>query len=718
MNLLFLLQRPVRWGRISYSGKKCNLAKPSRMTLLRVWSNFRYPNPLAEVTPLGNGFKKLKYRHDIDGLRAIAVLPVVFYHAGFPGPSGGFIGVDVFFVISGFLITSIVAGEIAEGRFSLVSFYERRARRILPALTAVILASFAVGWFFLLPAEMKNLGRSAFATGFFLSNVYFSLTLDYFSQAAEFAPLLHTWSLAVEEQFYLFFPPLLMLLAWMGWRRSLWIIAGLSLLSFVAAVVVLPLKPDWVFYLIFFRAWELGAGAMLALASLQPPKGRAAREGLALAGLAAILIPVFVFDSTTPFPAAAALPPVLGATILIWVGAKGGGSLVSSLLAHHALVGVGLISYSLYLWHWPILAFIRIVLDSVVLPMETAIVAVALSVAMAWMSFHFVERPFRVHPSRGFGRRAIFSVSALSLAIVVGVGGVLHITEGLPARLPMNVRAIAAFAENKNDRRYECFNQAPSQGLCSIGAVSNEDDTVDFLFWGDSHADAIMPGMDRAASIVGKNGVFAGRSACPPILGVQRVSGGEGCTTFNESVLSWLKGRPDVPLVILGARWTLSVEGTRYRGEAGKGVHLKWIGGSMTHPGASDNAALVEAGLNATVAEIVATGRSVLLLGPVPEIGQDVPASHARQALFGWTSTPILTQDDYDARAGRTERILKQLAEDVEGVRYLPLSALFCDAEQCQTTSADGMPLYVDDDHINQTAALNLLPPRLVVIWR
>lgn len=662
----------------------------------------------------------MKYRPDIDGLRAIAVLPVVFYHAGFPGPSAGFIGVDVFFVISGFLITSIVAGEIAEGRFSLVSFYERRARRILPALTAVILASFAVGWFFLLPAEMQNLGRSAFATGFFLSNVYFTLTLDYFAQAAEFAPLLHTWSLAVEEQFYLFFPPLLMFFAWMGWQRSLSMVVGLSLLSFIAAVVVLPLKPDWVFYLIIFRAWELGAGAMLALASLQPPKGRASREGLALAGLAAILIPVFVFDSTTPFPAAAALPPVLGATILIWVGGKGGGSLVSSLLAHHALVWVGLVSYSLYLWHWPILAFIRIVLDSAVLPMEVAVVAVALSVAMAWMSFHFVERPFRAHPSRGFGRRAIFFASALCLAIVVVVGWVLHVTEGLPARLPTNVASIAAFSEDKNDRRYDCFERAPNEGLCSIGAAASgeEDYTVDFLFWGDSHADAMMPGMDRAASIVGESGVFAGRSACPPILGIQRNPGGEGCTTFNESVLSWLKGRPDVPLVILGARWTLSVEGTRYRGEAGNGVHLEWIGGSTTHPSVSNNAALVEAGLKETVAEILATGRSVLLLGPVPEIGQNVPTSHARQALLGWTSIPIVTGDDYNSRAGRTERILRQLAEDVEGVQYLPLSNVFCNAAQCQTTSAEGLPLYVDDDHINQTAALSLLAPRLVHIWR
>ena len=660
----------------------------------------------------------MKYRADIDGLRAVAVLPVVFYHAGFPGPSGGFIGVDVFFVISGFLITSIVASEIAAGRFSLISFYERRARRILPALTGVILASFAIGWFVLLPSEMKSLGQSAFATAFFLSNVFFTMTLDYFTQAAEFTPLLHTWSLAVEEQFYLFFPPLLVFLFGRRWWRPFWIVAGLSFLSFAAAVVVLPLKPDWVFYLIFFRAWELGAGAMLALASQRPPQKRVAREVLALAGLAAILVPVFTLGSSTPFPAAAALPPVIGATILIWVGAQGGGSVVTTLLAQRTLVWVGLISYSLYLWHWPILSFLRIVLGTTDLPMTISIAAVILSVAVAWLSFRFVEGPFRVHSTRGFRQRSIFAASALSLATVMGVGWMLHVSNGLPLRLPATVTSIAAFTDDKNARRVDCFGRPPSEGLCSIGTLPVEGDRVDFLFWGDSHADAFMPGVDRAAGLVGQNGFFAARSACPPILGIQRLSNGQACTMFNESTWTWLDGRTDIPLVILGARWTLSVEGTRYRGETGINVRLEWTGSPEMHPNHSYNAALVEAGLNETVSKILATGRSVVLLGPVPEVGRNVPYAFARKSLLGWTSDPLLTRLEYEARAGRTERILMRIAESNDGVRYVPLSDLFCDAQRCHTKDADGWPLYVDDDHISQTAALNLLPPRLLEIFK
>lgn len=281
----------------------------------------------------------MKYRADIDGLRAIAVLPVVLYHAGVPGITGGFLGVDVFFVISGFLITSIVATEISENRFSLLSFYERRARRILPAFTVVVLSTFAVGWFILLPTEFENLGKSALAAALFLSNAHFTLKLDYFAPAAEFAPLLHTWSLGVEEQFYLVYPPMLALLfAWRGLRAALWLVVGLSGLSLVAAVALLPVKPDWVFYLIFFRAWELGVGATLALSFLPTPRHRLPREVIGVAGLLAILAPVFLYDSGTSFPGLTAVPPVFGAAAIIYVGANGLGSVVNKILAHWSFV--------------------------------------------------------------------------------------------------------------------------------------------------------------------------------------------------------------------------------------------------------------------------------------------------------------------------------------------------------------------------------------------
>lgn len=660
----------------------------------------------------------MKYRPDVDGLRAVAVLPVVFYHAGFSGPSGGFVGVDIFFVISGFLITSIVAGEINEGRFSLLSFYEKRARRILPALSVMIIASFLVGYFLLVPSEMKDLGQSAFATSIFLSNAYFDLKLDYFAPAAEFALLLHTWSLAVEEQFYLFFPPLLMFL--FSWQHvgPFWIVTGLSLVSFVAAIVVLPLAPDWVFYQIPFRAWELGVGAMLALASIKPPKNRLVRESLAVVGLSAILVSVFLLDATVPFPGATALPPVLGAAILIWIGAARGGSAVGAFLSHQVFVWIGLISYSLYLWHWPVLAFLRIALDTTVLPAGIAACAITLSLILAWLSYRFVETPFRARAPKGSGRSAVLVSSALSLLTIAGIGVGLHFWDGLPGRLPSSAIAMAAYADDGNPRREECFGRMPSEGLCEIGSPNGELELSEFLFWGDSHALAFMPGMDSAARLVGQTGFFAGLSACPPILDIQRVSTGRACTNFNQSVLTWLEGRTDIPVVILGARWALSVEGTRYRGESGSEVDSEWIGDPASRPSNFDNAALVEAGLKATVARLLSAGRHVILLGPVPEIGRNVPVAAARQVLLGWTTPPSLMREDYQARAGRTEQILMRVANLNEGVRYVPLSDLFCDTHSCRTIGADGQPLYRDDDHISQTAALNLLPSRLAEIWQ
>lgn len=658
----------------------------------------------------------LKYRPDIDGLRAVAVLPVVLYHAGWSAASGGFVGVDVFFVISGFLITSIVSREIEEGRFSLISFYERRARRILPALMAVVIVSFAIGWFVLLPQEMAGLGQSALSAALFVSNFYFAKHFDYFTPGAEFAPLLHTWSLAVEEQFYLFFPPLLMLLAWTRLKRPLLIIAGLSLSSLLAAAAILPLEPDWVFYLIIFRAWELGAGAMLALVPLKRVTGRPAQEVLALSGLSAILIPVFIFDAATPFPALAALPPVIGASILIWIGAHGRQNIVSRALEHRALVWVGLTSYSLYLWHWPILSFLRISLNTAVLPAAVAIAAVAMSVAMAWMSFRFVERPFRLTPPQGFRRRTVFTASAVSLASVVGAGWILHATNGLPTRLTAEATEFAAIAQDWDGRGTSCFGLSPTEGLCSIGAPPHVDGQIEFLFWGDSHVAAIMPGMDMASKAAGRAGIFSVQRGCPPILEIEGLPE-PGCAEFNRKVELWLEGRPDVSLVILGARWPYYVEGTPYKLEGGSAFDIQLRGSAGQLSSDSNNPSLVLDGLNATVTQIVATGRRVVLVGPIPEVGQDVPGSLARRALLGWSPVASLTRNDFETRTGRTERILRRVTELNEGVQYIPLSDLFCDEHRCRVTNDDKVPIYLDDDHVSQTAARSLLSERLREIW-
>jgi len=648
----------------------------------------------------------VKYRADIDGLRAVAVLPVVFFHAGVPGPSGGFVGVDVFFVISGFLITTIVAREINDNRFSLFSFYNRRARRILPALTAMITACFVMAWFVLLPQELEDFAASAIAAALFVSNIYFNSQLDYFNQAADFAPLLHTWSLAVEEQFYVFFPPVLMLLAW--WKR--WtpagVIALLALASFALAIVFLPLKSEWVFYQIVFRAWELGFGAVMALAAIKPPQSRAIRDVLGAAALLMILIPVFYYDSVTPFPGIAALPPVLGASLLIWIGSQGADSRVKKILSAHPFVWVGLISYSLYLWHWPVFSFLRIELGTVHIPMPLALGGVVLSFALAWLSYRFVERPFRHGLPTDFSTKFVFSSSLASLTAISIAGLALIISGGVPGRLSADALEMASYAKDRNIQRKACFGRRPAQTLCTLGKASNQDEDVEFLFWGDSHADAFMPAMAKAAETAGRYGVFAGHSACPPIHGIRRSFNDKGCAAFNADIWAWLQNRADVRVVILGARWTLAVEGKRYRGEPGNDVEFEWVDNAGDLPDLPDNAAYVEAALTETVKKIIATGRSVVLLGPVPEVGQHVPHIYARKALLGWGPGVSLKRADYTLRAGRTEQIVSAIAAKDDHSAYVALVDWFCDAQTCDIQDAAGHLFYADTQHLSQTGAL------------
>ncbi len=647
----------------------------------------------------------------------MAVLPVVFYHAAIPGPSGGYIGVDVFFVISGFLITRIVADEIARGTFSLTGFYERRARRILPALTAVVAGTLAMGWILLLPGELRDLGRSALAAALFLSNVFFQQTLNYFD-GGEFAPLLHTWSLAVEEQFYLFFPPLLALLIGRSGRRTaIKVVVLLSFLSLAFAVALLPSRPSAVFFLIFYRAWELGIGALLALASLPVVASRSLREALGGAGLLAILVPVFAYDTTTPFPGLAALVPVLGAAGLIYVGGLTGGSTVSRLLSLRPIVWVGLVSYSLYLWHWPIMVYLRVLTARAVLSVEVGLVAVAASVLCAWLSYRYVERPLRRKPPEGFGRKPVFALSLAGIAAMVVAGGTFWAMDGAPHRMPESARKLADARLDLRPGSLACFQKLPADGLCEIGAPAADASPMDFLIWGDSHAVVMLAGLDATAKAAGKRGLVAGKTACPPVWDVRELPGLPACARLNASIHTLLAERSDLPLVILAARWPLWVEGRGFRGEWNGRVRLEWVGAAEAHPAGGDNAAILNAGLERTIAAIRATGREVVLVGSVPEVGWHVPNELARRAMLGLPDPPGITRKDVQQRSARTEAILQTHAAAQDGVRYIPLTPAFCASDTCSIRDTAGVPLYIDDDHITRTASETLLRDALARIW-
>ncbi|CUH78797.1 O-acetyltransferase OatA [Tritonibacter multivorans] len=370
----------------------------------------------------------MKYRSEIDGLRSVAVLPVILFHAGFTAFGGGFVGVDVFFVISGYLITTIIVDELAQGKFSILKFYERRARRILPALFVVCLVSLVMAWMFLLKHDFKDFARSIVATATFSSNIYFWLESDYFDTAAELKPLLHTWSLAVEEQFYIFFPPLLMLLFPKGQRFVVFSLGVLFTLSLIGALWLLPRDTSGAFYLLPTRAWELLIGSFCALYL----RGNVlalpvlAQNTLSALGLGMIGYSVFTFSKFTPTPGLTTLLPTVGTALIILFARPG--TFVQKLLSLRAMVGIGLISYSAYLWHQPLFSFARHnALHEP--PWQVMVALIALTLLLAWASWKFIETPLR-HSTASQNR--VFVLSSGGLAAFLAVGLFVNFNAALP----------------------------------------------------------------------------------------------------------------------------------------------------------------------------------------------------------------------------------------------------------------------------------------------
>lgn len=357
----------------------------------------------------------MRYRPEIDGLRSVAVLPVILFHGGLALFSGGFVGVDVFFVISGYLITTIIAGHLDEGRFSLLDFYARRARRILPALVLVVACTTPFAWAWMLPTDFRDFAQSVSAVSLFSSNFLFWLESDYFAAAAERKPLLHTWSLAVEEQYYIFFPLLLMAFWRRAARGTVGLLCVIFLASLVASEVLWRIAPDANFYLLPSRIWELMTGSLVAIWMLR--RGPVPSETGAALGLGLILASIFLYDKTTPFPSVYALAPVMGTALVILCGVQG--TWVARILSLRAPVAIGLISYSAYLWHQPLFALARIRLGhpDVAIMMGLA----GLSLLLAWASWRFVEQPFRQMP--GVAWKVVSGTAVGSLAVfVIGVG--------------------------------------------------------------------------------------------------------------------------------------------------------------------------------------------------------------------------------------------------------------------------------------------------------
>jgi peptidoglycan/LPS O-acetylase OafA/YrhL len=633
-------------------------------------------------------------RRDIDGLRALAVIPVVLFHFGFSTFSGGFVGVDVFFVISGFLITGILFREISAQRFSFVDFWARRARRIIPALSVVLVATLALGWLLLTAKDFSELGRTVRYQALFISNILFMRQDGYFEPASDLKPLLHTWSLAVEEQYYIFFP-LLMVVLMRYVRHWRWVLFAVLLVSFGLNVAYIDRKPDFVFFSLPTRAWELLCGAMLAVLPASKQVVRPWLYQLAgAAGLAAVLVAVFTFDEATRFPGWAALLPVLGTTALIWSGAQGS-TWVAQVLSTKALVWIGLLSYSFYLWHWPVYVYANAISIDGIQAWEAA-GWILLALGLAWLSLRFVELPFREKRLLA-ARKPVLAAGLLAMVALAVTGSVVRSADGFPQRLTGKALEYAQAREWKAGQM-ECMLVTSDKNLdkaCLIGG--NNGGPATQLFWGDSHAAALLPAIEDNAAREGHPVWLYSMSACPPILSDEPR---QRCRDFNERTMEQVR-RLQIKDVVLASNWSLYVYG---REDGDKKVLLN------PRDNTPEAEARMAAALKARVAAIRAAGAQVWLFKEVPLQRKGTISRLTSLARVGRSAEGLgRPLQEHLARQRFLSALFDSMSAADPGVHVIDPTPLMCVGQVC-SIEVNGHSQYKDEDHLSDIGSTRLSP--------
>lgn len=592
-----------------------------------------------------------RYRPDIDGLRFVAVVPVVLFHAEVPGFSGGFVGVDIFFVISGYLITSIIVRELLDREFSIAGFYERRIRRIFPALFAMVTFVCLISPATLLPSELRSLPIEVLSTVGFSANLLFWWQVDYFASAAEEKPLLHAWSLGVEEQFYIFAPVAFWIIIRYARRFLIPLILIALIISLAASAYVTPIHPKSAFYLLPFRAWELLVGSLLAVTSFGTVK-RASKEYLSVLGLALIAASIFYFSSKTDFPGVAAIAPVAGAALIIAFGAD---SAVGHILANRHFVFIGLISYSLYLWHWPLIVFFRDL--NILEGFYGKIAVVLLSFVAAWASWRYVETPFR--NSAAWPRPRLFRLTTVASLFIVVVVAALHKVDGWPSRFDPEAVAFDNARNDVSPHRADCHISSGIRDfgtLCRLGVVGN--DLPSTIVWSDSH------GVELAAALAeaGLPVIEATYSACPPALQFE-VKNRPQCKQHNQMIFDSLVKNGEIDTVIITAYYTFHSDPSFWNG------------------------------LRESILGLEEAGKTVIVLGGAPYFDRDIPsylASGGRRTLP--------TEDDPVE--------LKDLQKDGT---LASLKEQMCPGNVCPLV-VSGRPVLFDNSHLSYTAARSIAP--------
>ena len=657
----------------------------------------------------------MEYRKEIDGLRALAVLPVILFHAGFTAFSGGFVGVDIFFVISGYLITTIIVEEMDKGAFSLSSFYERRIRRILPALFFMMLCTLPFAWFWMLPRELKIFSESLVAVPLFVSNILFYPTSGYFGAASKLNPLLHTWSLAVEEQFYILFPAFLMLTWKLGkkWIISLLLLAAAASTLFAQWGAVT--HPSFTFYLLPTRGFEILIGALISLhakhKNASAPASHAMSECASLSGLALVLYSVFSFHENTPSPSLYSLLPTTGAALILAFSSQR--NLVGKLLGGRFFVGVGLISYSAYLWHQPLFAFAR--LRSMSEPGISLFGMLALlSILLGFISWKYIETPFRAQRPGSRRKTFIHAVIGSSFFMIIGVCG--YIADGFPQRLPASSSPFLSAINDRNPRQSECHFGAATfprpQDSCILGDARN----LQGALLGDSHADAISFELEKELKSRNLGFLSLTYSGCPPIRGIYRAdtSLANRCFEYNQQTYKFLLENKNIHYVILSARWTQYLERKKYdNGEGGiedgeHGFIDVVVNGKKKSSDEPERKSLIKQHYRASIEELLQSGKKVIIIYPIPEVGWDVPVTQLKKSLFNNREAAPLTTSHASFKARNESAIatLDSIPDRKNLIRVRP-DKIFCDTlipGRCVTQIGNEV-LYYDDDHLSNKGA-------------
>lgn len=620
--------------------------------------------------------QSFRYRADIDGLRAIAVIAVISFHA-FPAITpGGFVGVDIFFVISGYLISRIIFSGLREKKFSFGLFYSHRIKRIFPALIALLAGCLAMGWFVMTPNEYARLGFHIAASSLFVENIVLWREVNYFDIAAELKPLLHLWSLSIEEQFYLFYP----LLAWAAWKVRFNLLALIVLLIIISLTISAEggaKNPDYVFYLLYARFWELLAGGLIAylhscrgvsfLNTAAINKKNIFPNLFAIGGL--LLIICVIFGKHEPSPNILLMEwiaAVTGACLLVIVGDSAW--INKHVLANRLMVYIGLISYPLYLWHWSLLSFLRLLQNNHHASSTQKLFAITLSFVLAWATYQWIEKPFR------YGKSSKVKLTILiCLLIVIGLLGVgLVISKGWPSRYPEQVSAIATYTyDQKSYADYgKCWidRETPATQFSSqcLGALASPTSKQTVLVWGDSHAAHMYPAID---AILGGNREVAefARSTCAPLLG----AGNQDCIAGNEYVMAVIRKHvPDT--VILFAFWNSYAD--RWSAESAIATQLL----DTVH-------ALHTAGV-----------KNILLMGPAPQWGDELPNLVLEETLDDAPRYRIPPRLNHGLNpiSNIIDADLKNLVAQEKDLTYFSTLNALCNVDGCLVrTSADSASL-------------------------